>query len=282
MSMADQRGIALASVLWTVTLLALIAASFASSMRAHGTVAASAAEREAGQALADAGIALGILELLSARPTAGWRRDGTPHSATFAGHPLIVSIQDEAGKIDLNTADDELLLGLFRSVGLGASQADALRDALLDWRDEDDLRHLHGAEAPDYRSAGYSYGPRNGVFHAIDELQLILGMTASLYKKLEPALTVHAMRRGIDPATAPVAVLRALPAMTKARIEQEMARRDAAAREGTVIAESLAGRAYMLRSEWRDRNGRGAVRSAIVRVTDDPAQPYWIQDWKTE
>ena len=44
---------------------------------------------------------------------------------------MRISIQDEAGKIDLNHAPDELLKGLFISVGVDEREASAL---LLDRR----------------------------------------------------------------------------------------------------------------------------------------------------
>lgn len=282
--MFKQRGIALISVLWTVALLALIAASFGSNVRTHGSATRSAAELEAAYALADAGIALAILELLGPQPTPSWRRDGTPRRVAFAGESVLVSIQDEAGKIDLNTADDVFLLGLFRSAGLGASRAEALLDAILDWRDRDGLRRVHGAEVHDYRAAGHDYGPRNAAFESVDEVRLVLGMTPTLFARLEPSLTVHSMRRAVDPVTAPPDLLRSLPEMSAARIEQELTRRAAAASAPAASSslEGSAGRAYTLRAEWEGRGSVGATRRAVVRLTDDPHQPYWIQNWSVE
>jgi general secretion pathway protein K len=46
-----------------------------------------------------------------------------------------------------------------------------LVDAILDWRDEDDLHLVNGAEDPDYKAAGLPYGAKDGPFDSLEELQ---------------------------------------------------------------------------------------------------------------
>ena len=78
-----------------------------------------------------------------------------------------MSIQDEDGKIDLNAAPDELLRGLFVSAGLDEDAGAALVDAIVDFRDEDDLTRLNGAEDRDYADAGLPYGAKDAPFEAV-------------------------------------------------------------------------------------------------------------------
>ena len=65
---------------------------------------------------------------------------------------IVARATDETAKIDLNAAGEVLLRGLFTSVG-GADPDLALRlvDAVMDWRDADDLRRPNGAEAAELR-----------------------------------------------------------------------------------------------------------------------------------
>ncbi len=60
-------------------------------------------------------------------------------------------------------------------------QADAVSDAVLDWRDPDNLTRMHGAEEKDYESKGLPYRPANGPFNVMSELLLVMGMTPELF-----------------------------------------------------------------------------------------------------
>ncbi|MDP1965830.1 MAG: type II secretion system protein GspK, partial [Reyranella sp.] len=59
--------------------------------------------------------------------------------------------------------------------GVSDVKAVALTDALLDYRDADDLRRLNGAEANDYRAKGGETELRNGDLLAATELQRVFG-----------------------------------------------------------------------------------------------------------
>ena len=100
---------------------------------------------------------------------------------------IEIRLQDCAG----------LLSPLFPSAALerlAASRAKAgslvphLRELLQDWQDSDDLKHLQGAEAFDYRMAGYPYTPRNFFLQTLDEIELLKGFPPDLYPRLRPDL----------------------------------------------------------------------------------------------
>lgn len=214
-----QRGLALVAVLWLVMLLAIIAASFTKSARTQIDLGRNAVEKAKAEALAEAGVNRAILGLLRPDPAAQWRGDGTVYALTFGGGEVRVAIQDEAGKIDLNTASDELLHGLFTSIGLADDEAGVLVDAVADFRDPDDLRRLNGAEDADYLAAGLPHGAKDAPFEAIEELQQVLGMTPRLYRRIAPLATVHSWEDGIDPLVAPPEVLSAVPGIVPAQVE---------------------------------------------------------------
>lgn len=209
-----RRGLALITVLWVLTLLSLIAASFSTSTRTEVRQAFNQAASARAEALADAGLNTAILGLLSARPGYEWRADGTVYGWDFGEGEIRVSIRDEGGKIDLNAASETLLQSLFVAVGQSSSDAAALVARIVDFRDTNDLRGLNGAEDRDYRDQGLPYGAKDAPFETVEELRQVLGMTPDLYEAVAPALTVHARQRLPHEPTAPALVKAAMAGET--------------------------------------------------------------------
>jgi general secretion pathway protein K len=208
-----ERGLALVAVLWGLALLAIIAAGFSFETRTGTRVAQNIVENAKAEALADAAVYRAMDVLLDGVPENDPFADGRGYRLVFGGGEVAVSLQDTTGRIDLNRASDELLAGLFESVGVDAKATAALVDAIADFRDPDDERRPNGAEDRDYRAAGLNYGAKDGPFEAVEELQQVFGMTADLYQLVAPALTVQSRRPGVNPAYASYLVLNAIPGM---------------------------------------------------------------------
>src|SRR5262249_44943883 len=154
------------------------------------------------EAIAEAAVSRAALGLLDPRPEARWRPDGVPYEFGFDNARIRVQIQDELGRIDLNHADESVLVSLFQSVGLDPQSASSLVDKILDWRDSSPFKRLNGAKDRDYHAAGYAYRPRNGPFQSLDELKLVMGMTSELFRRVEPALTIYSGKQFLDPQVA--------------------------------------------------------------------------------
>src|SRR4051812_4144520 len=154
------------------------------------------------------------LRTASSDPMTRWLGDGRPYEFQFDNALGHVELTDESGKIDLNTAGDDLLQGLFVSAGLPMDKAMQLSGALQDWRDPDDASLPNGAEASEYKSAGLSYVPRNSPFQTVSEVQQVLGMNYELYSRIEPAITIYAGGTQPNAAYAPLEALLAMPGMT--------------------------------------------------------------------
>jgi general secretion pathway protein K len=285
-----QSGVALVLVLWVITLLSVIAGNFAFSMRGEAKIARNLISTAQAQALADAGVHKAWFEL-SKPPTdlQRWQANGVAHPFSMGDAVLTVTLQDETGKIDLNTASEPLLQGLFRSVGLSEEGSVALVDAVVDWRDADKLKRLHGAEDADYRAAGKSYIPTNSPFETIDELQRVLGMSTDLYRKLAPALTVYSKQAGVNTAVAPRAVLLAIPGVNPAMVEQYLAQRQSLltadqkalpfAGAGSFGVGSTGLSSYTARCEVKMSDGTVFVRQAVARLAQDPRRPMTVLAW---
>jgi general secretion pathway protein K len=289
---ARSAGFALIAVLLVITVLSLIAANMLSTGRIAYALAHYSETRTRSAMLTEAGINRGILALLDQRPEHRWRVDGVPYTVNLSGTSVIVRIEDELGKIDLNAADRSLLTGLFASAGLDPSAADAQVDKVLDWRDGGTgaVKRLNGATDADYVAAAYSYRPRGGPFQRVDELLLVMGMTPELYRRVEPALTVYSGRPLFDPQVAPREALAALGQMDKAQIDTMMAARGtqtsftspgASPPPGTIDpAISTTGRAFTITADTIDSDSTSVATQAVIRLTGDPAQPYWVLSWR--
>ena len=104
-----QRGIALIAVLWITMLLAVIAASFTSSVRTEVQLARNMVENAKAEALADGAVHRAVLGILEMEPERAWRTDGRPYRLDYGGGSVVVRVFDEDSKIDLNAAPAELL-----------------------------------------------------------------------------------------------------------------------------------------------------------------------------
>ena len=155
-----QRGIALVMVLWVLILLGLVAASFLRETRLSTGIARNASENAKAEALAEAGIQRAMLGLADSDVTA-WRLDGTPYQFALGDGTVVVRIQDEGGKVDLNLAPPPLLQGLLQITGVEANAARNLLDAIVDFRDPDSNRLPGGAEDPEYAAAGRDGGAKD-------------------------------------------------------------------------------------------------------------------------
>jgi type II secretory pathway component PulK len=105
----DDRGFALVTVLWIAGLLAVMTAALSVSVSTHVRVVANVTESAKAEALADAGAALAVLDLVAARGSAEHRRrfaaDGQPVGCSIPGEGVLtIAVSDEAAKIDVNAA----------------------------------------------------------------------------------------------------------------------------------------------------------------------------------
>lgn len=199
-------GFALVSVIWLATLLAVIGFVFTSAVRSHVREAQARLAQAEADALAEAAVNLALLRALApAKPAGSIPPTGnTVYDCVLpGGGQAHVRVNDEAGKIDLNIASDELLRALFTGLGLSREDASSRVDAIADYRDADSNRRLNGAERQDYAEAGRTTGPANAPFEAIEDLAGVIGFDAELVQRLRPFLTVHSRKPGLDPALAP-------------------------------------------------------------------------------
>ena len=243
-TMDPQRGIALVLVLWVIVLLGVIAGAMSMAQRTGIVMVGNQKLEREGRALVDAGLRFMMLQLDNRNKPVDqnpWPADGRLHPWPFSGRILWIGAMPEMGRIDLNQASEVLLLGMLHSVGLEDDSAIAIRDAILDWRDADDVPRAYGAEDEQYLEEGRPVGARDGAFLLVEELQQVKGVTPELYKKLARMLTVNAGQRTVNPAFASREVLSAIPALDREIIDQYLAERKQALDEGSLVPKPAAG-----------------------------------------
>lgn len=288
--MSRQRGIALVLVLWVIALLAVIAGSFAYSTRTSMLTANHLISMGRLRALADAGIQRGLYEL-AGQESAGerWKPNGTLYRFRLEGVDIAVSMRDESAKIDLNTASDALLGGLLRSIGLDEEVANRILDAIIDWRDADDLTRPQGAEREQYEAAGLSYFPTNQAFRNLEELRLVMGVTPSIQARLTRALTVFSRQSGINSAIAGRDALLALPNVTSGDVDAYIEQRNEMLEQHLQPApfplasgfdSSALSNVYNLTSVASTPDGIRFAREVVARRTQDRNQPFVFLLWR--
>ncbi|MCQ8105037.1 general secretion pathway protein GspK [Methylomonas sp. SURF-2] len=218
-----QRGLALVIVIWILTLLTLMAGSFAIGMRRESSISHAITANASASAMAESGIRLAEFNLLSDDPEQRWRGNGAIYQVIRPDSRMRIRIFSEAGKVDINTSNDAQLEAVLKSVLPDDWQRQHLLNAILDWRDADDDTRTQGAEKRQYKLAGLSYGPGNGPFQSLEELQLVLGMNEAIFEAIRPYITVYSSAAEVDPRQATPELLGILAADLKDRNVQDMA-----------------------------------------------------------
>jgi general secretion pathway protein K len=236
------RGIALLLVLWALVLLGTLALGFSLSMRTEAMAARNGIDETRAYFQARTGVnrAVVLLASLPADNVLTASITGKDGDASYA-----VRIESESGKVNVNLVDDEVLLGMLKKAGLPEEEAEGIRDAILDWRDEDDVPRPRGAERADYEAMTEPITPRNGKLRGIGELMYVKGVTKEFYEAfLSRVFTVHGNSAQLNFPRAPEIVLRSLPGVSAEAADRIVAGRKgetpiSAADLATMVGEGL-------------------------------------------
>lgn len=312
----NERGIALVIVLWTLVMLAMLTIGFSLSSRTEARVAANGAEEIRLRALLRGGVELAVLGLGTADDNRGWRADGTPYPAEIGDDRIVVRIRDEAGRIDLNRADEEMLQRLI-VVALGTSEhAPRLAAAILRRRGGDQGRpgqppgadangQIPGGQTANGQAASRPEPTRpapapdpddpaalSRPFQSAEELRTVPGVSRTLADTLIPLVTVLSPAGTINPFSADPLVLQALPGVTRAQAEAVVrARQQRPAPTPERLAALLPqdvgqrlrvapGPVYSVSVEAATARGARGRVEAVIWVAADAESFYRILDWR--
>lgn len=152
------------------------------------------------------------------------RLDGRVYATPGGGR---FAIQDTAGLLNADSGDDPRIDGLLGLLGISMLQRGPLLDKLLDYQDPDDLLHLNGAEAPQYKEHGLPPPPNRRLITSMEAYRVLdwPGVAALWSGDAWARYTTAAHFGPVNINTAPEAVLEAVPG-----INPTAARRIVAAR----------------------------------------------------
>ncbi len=279
-------------VLWAIALLTVIAASHAFETRTEALLSANFVDKAKAEAAADAGVRRAIADLLQ-KDDSIFKNTRGEKSLRFADADLRIAVVSEHGRIDLNAAPDALIGQVAKRVLAALSPAegvtaDSIADSILDWRDADKTKRRAGAEDPDYRLAGKTYGAADQAFVSVSELSLVQGIPLDVYRELSKYFTVHTRASRVDPQAASEEVLLAIPGLSPEAVERYVQARELA-EEGSTSRVPLdllaAGAGYLSRTrptiyavlvEARVRGGAVARSGVVLRLARSRQSPYLV------
>jgi general secretion pathway protein K len=226
--MREERGFALVITLIVTALLVALLVEFVNEVYVDTSHSHNFVASQQASVLAESGIT-GGLKLLQYAATL---RNGQTYSSLReiwakprfrdAGLGTItISIEEESGKLDLNSATSETgVPDTFYSTAMerllkNLELAPELYDALKDWRDTDHTPRPSGAETSYYTTLKPAYQAHDNKLDTFEELALVKGFTPQVLTKLRSCVTVYGAQTGnvvahININTAPKELLAAL------------------------------------------------------------------------
>jgi general secretion pathway protein K len=289
------RGFALLLVVIVLALMAALVAAFAGLARTDLRATANAAELARARALAEAGYAMALNDLVNPIQGRATPTDGRSREVLFDGGKITIAVQDEAGKIDLNWAPVELIAGLLDELDVPGDVEARILDAVGERRGSAPLPQ----NAPgDLAAGGLLEGPTleelaQRPFDSVGELQSLARIDATTYARLFPAFTVYSESRRINLYAAPRIVLMAIPGVTPEMADAIIAARVAA--DTTVSGQPAAAQLPYGSANYAGLGGLRAAtitadavtdigarfgRRAVVSFTGLPRAPVRVLEWR--
>ncbi len=260
-----QAGFALLFVLLTLGLLALLVTALTGAGRAEVQIAADLDASARAETAADSAVHQAVLRLLQGT----WQIDDATYPLRIGDTTVSVRITDEAGKVNPNYASTALLQALLAGLGVAAPRAAELAKNIVDWRRPGPRSASGELKRTQYEVGGLPYAPSNAAFDDVDQVGLVLGMTADIFARVKPFLSVY--QEGDVRLSAASTVVAA--AIVEASIRDPVA-----GRLGFVSPNRVA----TVRATATTRGGGHFTREAVVRINVKPQfneSPFQILTW---
>ena len=265
-----QDGMALVVALWLIVLLSIMAVGHARGTHVDTQLASRQVSVAKARGHAEAGINHILLMLLS-QDGRQVPVDGRMFAITVDDADVTLAVRQATGLVDLNAASPDHLEAVLKAAGFVKSDRRKVVDAILDWRDGDDLRRLDGIEDDDYAAAGMPWTSRDGAFASIDELRYIPGIGQDEFERLAPLVTVYSGRGGFDLELAPPALVEAMTGeMIEPASQHETATQGRGPRLGTYHIYATAGSV----------SGSVAAIEVVVTTSRSTEAPIVIKEWR--
>ncbi len=232
-------------VLWVIIILMVVAFSFTLLARSEAFSTLKFKQDLEGKFLAEAALERAVMEIFfrltykyqvqTEEEREVFRVDGRVYNGELGKDRYSLRISDESGKININLMTENsgiILNNLLVNLGIAKEKADIIVDSILDWKDEDNLHRLHGAEDEYYQSLPKPYKAKNGPFQTLEELLLVREVTRDIFYGAEGRpgivnfITIYGTTDKININAAPREVLMAVPNMTAEAADRLVEARD--------------------------------------------------------
>lgn len=280
------RGFVIVAVLWILLALSSLAIIFSAYLAASARALAASDLSLQTEALVSAGLELTAYQLTltddKTRPQYGAFHFGLDDAS------VNVSFTSEAGRVDLNYASKDMLIGLFVVLGAQKDAASEYADRIVGWR----TRPTPGSEnveAARYNALGYS--PRQGLFTHVNELALVAGIPEAFVDRVLPFVTVFNGSPDVDPTIAAPEVALAVdktsgkdqagfssPAPSPSPNGIAAAAQPPNPQSAASTAQSPC---YRIAISIRFRNGHRTASEAVI-VLGDKVEPYRVLSWQND
>lgn len=220
--MTSRRGFALLASVWLMVIIAAVGLEVSWLARTRRLAVANALDDARARGAAVAGLEHARARLAAALVAARgdaladpWRWAAGGDSADLGTARYTFRLRDDAAAFDVNRVDDATLARLFAACGADGPEAEQGAQRIADWRDIDTLRRARGAERDEYLALGARALPRDGPVPSVAELDDVAGLPPRAWACVRPLLQIGGSGQ-VNPNTAPVEVLAALPGFSPA------------------------------------------------------------------
>ena len=259
----EEKGLALMSVLWVVLILSIMALGLLSSTLVQTRLTHNVRSQVEAENIADAGIYLAIQRLNQPQAAAIASKPGNTFIAQFAGQDIEVRIEQERGKVDLNYAHQNVIENLLLYHKMHPEQALMV--------------------AQKY-SENYS-SDKKKVLLSVSEFSQYSQQIVAIYDCIYPYITVYSGISEVDWNSASKEVLLFLSWADEKKNGNKAGVGSAPVTPSTSVlrtATSSAGWAFRIHASIKLDQNWIVTRSAVVRLSGDGQQPYWVHEWQTD
>ena len=184
-----EKGFALIPVLWGALMLSLVLSGLIVAERTAAKIERNSWQRFQARMIFDTAVTHAEILILQGGELYEWREAGDPVMIVVDGISVALTIEDERGKIDLNTTSrDELERYVSHVLGdprLGRTIVDAIKARRAEFAKAGKTRR---AEVP---------------FQFVEQLRLLPMVSDTMFQALSPGLTVYAQAFRVDRRVAP-------------------------------------------------------------------------------
>ncbi len=272
----SEQGFVLLVVLWVLTSAVILVSTFSGAIRSSTASAISEVSWTKSQALLDAGLEVAAAHLIDLNESRRWTGDGTKRTIKFADATLTITTSDASGMIDLNKTDDEVLRIFFRKFVGSDVEAERLTATVVQAREEASGNQQNLSAGIEVKSSSFSAQP---AYVDVWQFARTSGISADLFQRMLPYLTVFNADGMINPLAASPTVIESIPELNSADIESlkhasKSSIGDLVEKSETYLTDQ-AGPAFLITvSAQRPDDGYSLTRTYAIAVEVDPSAPY--------